>query len=159
MLPLGDGYSGVRITDFLPNYKNLPGDHQVCWVHLLRRIRKLRHSESLEDGIKEFIANIDDQLKQIFADLKTVLATTFDLVQRQATLPDFYLRIEDVFTSIRKYSRAPKDLADIANLLEKYKQELFTCVDHPGVPPDNNKAERSLRHLVLKRKNSYGTLT
>ena len=32
-------------------------------------------------------------------------------------------------------------------------------VSHPGVPSDNNAAERSLRHLVVGRKISGGTRT
>ncbi|MBU2578886.1 transposase, partial [Patescibacteria group bacterium] len=48
-------------------------------------------------------------------------------------------------------------LTNLANLMEKYKKELFTCVVCKGVAPTNNKAEQKLRHLVLKRKNSFGT--
>ena len=35
--------------------------------------------------------------------------------------------------------------------------ELFVFVSHPETPPDNNAAERSLRHLVISRKFSGGT--
>ena len=38
-----------------------------------------------------------------------------------------------------------------------YEGELFTFVTEPGVPADNNAAERSLRHLVIQRKISGGT--
>ena len=35
-------------------------------------------------------------------------------------------------------------------------QTLFTFLDQPGVPFDNNHAERSIRPAVIIRKNSYG---
>lgn len=35
--------------------------------------------------------------------------------------------------------------------------ELFVFVREPDVPPDNNAAERALRHLVTSRKISGGT--
>ena len=35
--------------------------------------------------------------------------------------------------------------------------ELFVFVAQPEAPPDNNAAERSLRHLVVSRKISGGT--
>ena len=35
--------------------------------------------------------------------------------------------------------------------------ELFVFVSHANAPPDNNAAERSLRHLVVSRKVSGGT--
>lgn len=39
----------------------------------------------------------------------------------------------------------------------KHLPALFTFVTAPGVPPTNNAAERSLRHLVIARKISGGT--
>ena len=41
--------------------------------------------------------------------------------------------------------------------MEKHIKELFVFVAQPEVPPDNNAAERSLRHLVVSRKISGGT--
>ncbi len=40
--------------------------------------------------------------------------------------------------------------------LVDYSQALFTCLDVPDVPPDNNLAERVLRKLVVQRKISGG---
>lgn len=39
----------------------------------------------------------------------------------------------------------------------RYLSELLTFVREPLVPADNNAAERSLRHLVIRRKISGGT--
>jgi hypothetical protein len=41
--------------------------------------------------------------------------------------------------------------------IERFIKELFVFVADPAVPPDNNPAERSLRHLVTSRKISGGT--
>lgn len=38
-------------------------------------------------------------------------------------------------------------------------QKYLTCLEDPRIPLTNNQAERSLRHLVLKRKISFGSLT
>ncbi|MEK7561223.1 MAG: transposase [Patescibacteria group bacterium] len=43
--------------------------------------------------------------------------------------------------------------------LTKNLNAYFTCLLHEGIPPDNNKAERALRHLVLKHKISFGSCT
>ena len=40
--------------------------------------------------------------------------------------------------------------------IERHIKELFVFVSHPETPPDNNAAERSLRHLVISRKISGG---
>ena len=44
--------------------------------------------------------------------------------------------------------------AYLAGPEQKY---LFTFLRHPGVPPTNNLAEQSLRHLVIFRKICFGT--
>ncbi len=41
--------------------------------------------------------------------------------------------------------------------IENHIKELFVFVAEPQAPPDNNAAERSLRHLVVSRKISGGT--
>jgi transposase len=38
--------------------------------------------------------------------------------------------------------------------LERYREALFTFLDHPQVPSDNNHAERQIRPAVIMRKNS-----
>ena len=47
--------------------------------------------------------------------------------------------------------------AKLRRRIERSIQELFVFVSNPDVPPDNNAAERSLRHLVVSRKISGGT--
>jgi len=39
--------------------------------------------------------------------------------------------------------------------LRRHADELFTFLDHPEVPYDNNTAERAIRPAVIIRKNSY----
>jgi transposase len=39
--------------------------------------------------------------------------------------------------------------------LRRHEAEVFTFLDHPGVPSDNNSAERQIRPAVIVRKNSY----
>ena len=43
----------------------------------------------------------------------------------------------------------------LAKRLRRHQSELFTFLDHPGVPYDNNHAERQIRPAVIVRKNSY----
>ena len=40
--------------------------------------------------------------------------------------------------------------------LRRHRNDLFTFLDQPGVPFDNNLAERAIRPAVIIRKNSYG---
>lgn len=156
---VGEDYQGTVISDFLPNYKNMPGggDHQGCWSHLLRKTRDLKNNQNFEENKRSFTLKIHIKLKGIFADTKAIVSGQFSLKEREEQLPGLYRRIEDTAKDIYNFKESPKKLTDIANLILKYKHELFTCVTHEGIPLDNNKAEQGLRHLVLKRKNSFGT--
>ena len=40
--------------------------------------------------------------------------------------------------------------------LRRHQNDLFTCLDQPDVPFENNSAERAIRPAVIIRKNSYG---
>ena len=54
------------------------------------------------------------------------------------------------------------DIADFKKFkqtLFKNKHQYFTCLLFKDIPTTNNKAERSLRHLVLKRNSSFGSKT
>jgi hypothetical protein len=41
----------------------------------------------------------------------------------------------------------------------KNTNKYFTCLVFPWIPSDNNKAERAIKPLVLKRKNCYWSKT
>jgi hypothetical protein len=45
----------------------------------------------------------------------------------------------------------------LAERLYRFASELFTFVEYPEIPPDNNAAERAIRPAVIARKISGGT--
>ena len=47
------------------------------------------------------------------------------------------------------------DIKRLIKRLKRYENHLFTYLKHPGIPPDNNAAERELRPFVIMRKTSY----
>ena len=46
------------------------------------------------------------------------------------------------------------DAHRLGHRISKYRDQLFTFLDTPGVPPDNNHGERQIRPAVIIRKNS-----
>ena len=50
-------------------------------------------------------------------------------------------------------------LTAIKDEIDRAFPQYLTCITHEGVAATNNKAERKLRHLVIKRKTSFGTKT
>jgi hypothetical protein len=64
-------------------------------------------------------------------------------------------RLQQVCQPFLTGETAPQ--AVLCRRLAKHRDSLFTFVVDPAVPPTNNAAERSLRHLVVSRKISGGT--
>jgi hypothetical protein len=48
------------------------------------------------------------------------------------------------------------DVKRLVKRLNRYRQTIFTFLDNPEVPSDNNHAEREIRPAVIIRKNSQG---
>ena len=83
----------------------------------------------------------------------------FSNVKRLKLLPNLLRKFDTIIQKIRRENLTIKKLNVLANSMEDYRNRFFACVREEGVSPDNNKAERKLRGLVLKRKNSFGTKT
>ena len=60
---------------------------------------------------------------------------------------------------LKPHENDPIKLRTIKNTLLKKKERYFICITEPNIPTTNNKAERSIRHLVIKRKKSFGSKT
>ena len=153
---LGENWHNVRITDCYGAYKNLKGDHQVCWAHMLRKARDLSQNQTLTEDKRKFANNIYFKLQTIYHELKIELQQGVD---KQKAIPMFKIKTRNIIKTIQESTDAPKKLLDLSKLMNKYLDELFVCLKYDNVPADNNKAEQKLRHLVLKRKNSFGAKT
>ena len=62
-------------------------------------------------------------------------------------------RIDRRLTALADATYADADAARLAKRLSKHRDELFTFLDYPAVPYDNNLAERMIRPAVILRKN------
>jgi hypothetical protein len=68
--------------------------------------------------------------------------------------------LEARFKKIAKpHSKDPPELATYKDSLRKNQEAYFVCLRYSSIPPDNNKAERAIRHLVIKRKACGGSKT
>lgn len=144
----------IGITDDYGVYRNQFKHHQLCWAHLFRKFRDLSESDLLNEKQREICLKDYQEVSVIYNNLKLKLQTKFE-----------YEKTHRYF--LRKLAELSKPNSEDINKLKTVKESLFknkekylTCLKFPEfVPPDNNKAERGLRHLVIKRKISYGSKT
>ena len=146
---LGVEFDGVLVSDFYAAYNHYPGLHQRCWAHLLREIHDLRQLYPEDDGLTQWATAVravyDDACQVTHSDTGVRQQQQHRLEERLMSSCRPFL--EDTLAVQRKLCRR----------VERFLPELLVFVSQPMVPPDNNAAERSLRHLVTSRKISGGT--
>lgn len=144
------------ISDHLPVYDTLFRYHQLCWAHPFRKFRDLARSGALTEKDRMCAQETYRLFSELYRGLRGVLATPFD----EKKYADARVRFLSRFDAI-----AQEDAHDFCTLakrkaeLRRGRDAFFTCLLYPDIPCDNNKAERALRHLVIKRRTSFGSKT
>ncbi len=159
---LGAEFGGVLVTDFYAAYNTYPGQHQRCWTHLLRDIHQLREQYPQDESVQQWAAAV----RQVYERGKQWVKEHPELHAEQHWQTTYQAarilegQLLDVCKPYLTEVEGEAVVAPQRTLCERigrYIKELFTFVAVPGVPSENNAAERSLRHLVVTRKISGGT--
>lgn len=151
--------TAVHISDDYQAYRTLPGSQQLCWVHLYRVIRDLRYNANLPVEQLPYVIQWYEQFAAIYQDLRLYLSEPFELVIRATQAAELWQRTKDLASQPTAVSGEPDKLRKLkAQLLRAGQNRLFVCLPK-DTPCDNNRAERDLRQLVLKRKRSFGSKT
>jgi transposase len=155
---VGQHYDQVGVTDRYSAYKHLfvLGCHQICWAHLHRNARDLTHLECLSEPKQKHVTTYYKALAAIYADTREYHGEAFDERKRKQQAAAL---LERVMQLCVPHALDPAKLARLKAGILDYHACLFVCLTTPGVPVDNNKAERALRKLVIKRKKSFGVKT
>lgn len=148
----------VHVTDDYSVYRNLSGHQQLCWAHLYRTIRDLRYNASLPENQLPYVTWWYEQFAGIYQDLRMYLEAPYDHVIRQQQKDELWRQIQVLAaTKPPVNSTEPQKLTRLkSQLLRAGTDRLLICLTK-STPCDNNRAERDLRQLVLKRKRSFGS--
>jgi len=133
---LGEKEDRVIISDGYAVYQNLSGEKQQCWAHLLRAAKL--HSPLLYEDLVALYKKLLLELEKPLAhrDKKTLEKRFAELVGKKYPEPT----VEKLKARMRHHQSV-----------------LFTRLDHDGVLPENNTAERAIRPQVVMRKIFGGT--
>lgn len=149
----------VGISDDYGAYRNLFTYHQLCWAHPHRKLRDLAESGILEENVRRHCQEVYEKYAKLY-EAAHKAKEKFD--------SDGYKTMEEKEAEERELSglfdeitiqdkKDPDKLQRIRASLAARKERYFTFLRFKGIPLDNNKAERSLRRIVLKRKKSFGS--
>lgn len=142
---LGPTFAGTLVSDFYAAYNGLECPKQRCLVHLLRELAKLREelpAASVRTFIEPLIALFQDAI-QLGKDRKRLSQQAFAEARQ-----DIHNRFDDLLLNCRSRNA---DCMRIWRRLFKHCHELFTFLDNPRVPADNNGCERDIRSLAAAR--------
>jgi hypothetical protein len=150
-------FNGCLTSDCYGAYKKLELEHQVCWVHILRKVKDLTQSDYLSKEQLESAQNFYDGLINIYRQLKEALDKPYRKQKRQQMQQDLIKQLQSINQLLP--CDTPKKLKNIKLQTQEYETQMFTCLDFKTALAENNLAERNLRHVVLKRKKSFGSQT
>lgn len=149
---LGKDYQGIVLSDFLSAYDNSGKRRQRCLVHLIREMHDCRQ----KDGSVEYLLAYR-KLKRILKDAKRLSES------RSKLAPWIFARrvrkIKDRLLGFACQSFGNKNWKRLSKRLLKYYEEILTFLDVPGLPLDNNHAERMIRPNVIFRKISFQNMS
>jgi transposase len=143
----GDAFDGILLHDFWAAYESIDvADRQYCLVHLLRELEKVdQHNSSAE-------------WRAFAKTLRRLIRDGIRLRKRPDFTPEKYRsRIVRLGRRLDAFIATESDDADARRLRKRLRRtgdHLFTFLDYPQIPFENNFAERQIRPAVILRKNS-----
>lgn len=125
---------------------------QICWAHLLRRCVSFSERDGPAAAIGRELLDCIGIMFEYWHDYKAGKLTRDALRLAMAPLQ---LQFEAVLT--RAVEAKLADVSGSCADMLWHKPALWNFVQHEGVEPTNNHAERELRAFVLWRRRSFGT--
>jgi len=152
---LGERFHGVIGSDDHSAYRRYhkEGRRQLCWAHLIRKLKGLQESRSSPDASR-FAGNCLRETGKLFGCWHAFRQGAISREELSGATHLIRARLKHACLTYRSSSdgavrtRAERMLANWPHL--------FTFLTHEGVEPTNNAAERALRPAVQWRKISFG---
>jgi transposase len=136
-------WDGILVSDGYGLYRTWI-NRQTCLAHLIRKADALAERKKTE--LRRFGEIVAAWLRQLVSFAKEP--------PDPKTWSDFYTFF---LLTISLWEEDQTDAGRLARQIVREIDDLWTFLDHQGVEPTNNRAERALRFGVLWRKRSLGT--
>jgi transposase len=145
------GRSQVIISDRFPTYARAP-NRQLCWAHLRRDMQAMIDRASGGESVGRRLL---DQSRWVFTWWRRLGEGSI----ARPTLRSYVAGLKGVVGLLLREGSACACAwtAKVCRKILEAEKHLWTFAEVAGVAPDNNAAERALRHGVIWRKLSLGT--
>ena len=156
----GDDFDGTLVRDRYAAYNGIGKDWQSCLAHIATKSREITREHALLPETEK------DAATDTFCDrIMQLCARLCDAGQKLKSGGVAWEKASGIekrcVTKLNNICKQPLGFGP-AETLRAYlagpeQKFLFTFLRRPGVPPTNNHAEQSLRHMVIFRKICFGT--
>lgn len=144
-------FHGTLVTDRWDAYLWYRGLRQLCWAHLLRDFTSMSERNGAAGRIgRQLVKNT----KRTFKWWHRVRDGTMTRRGFRRKMTPLRLDFERL---LKLGQRGGTPIAGMCDEMLALFGSFFTFVDHDGIEPTNNLAERQLRHAVIWRKTCFGT--
>ena len=142
-------FAGTLVSDFWGAYNAVAcALRQTCLVHLLRDLESVEQYKNPGEAWEAFAKKLRRLLGDAIRLWKRDAVPAKEFVSRRRRLDE---RLVQLISQPWQCHEARR----LVKRLRRHQADLFTFLDQPGVPFDNNHAERAIRPAVIMRKNSY----
>jgi uncharacterized small protein (DUF1192 family) len=128
------------ISDDAPNFVGLVENHQLCWVHEIRKYKLCEVFKRIESDTLE---NLINQWRAFYKLMKRF---------KNSQTRDLRIKVRAEFDRICSIKTLVKPLDEQLARTKANKKELLLFLKYPQLPLHNNMAEVDIRERVIKRK-------
>lgn len=153
------GSAGVLMTDRLGSYKSLNDKilNAWCWVHQRRDLLKiLQGIPALQEWVRGWLVEIGWLFALNHQRVKLWQANE-NWEEAQFAVEQHIKKLEELWQEQLQELDLHSQQKKILKSFRTHWAGLTLFLTDPGIPLENNRAERLLRNLVVNRKNSYGS--
>ena len=153
----GDKTNSVGVSDDYGSYKYLFDHHQLCWAHPHRKLRDLAQSTKLQGKTKQVCQQAFKDFAAVYKKSRKAREKLLQGAWTEQQQTQELSKLQQLFCTLFTITEHdPDKLKAIRGSLQGRQARYFTFFTCPDLPLDNNKAERAIRKVVLKRKKSFG---
>ena len=145
-----EAFAGTLVTDFWVAYEQVTAeDRQFCLAHLLRELEKVDERNGSAPWLK-----FARQLRRLVRDaIRMRKRPDFTPERYRSRISLINRRLNELANAAVDGMYDDADARRLGERISRHRDHLFTFLDRPQVPYDNNHAERQIRPAVIMRKN------
>jgi predicted RecB family nuclease len=144
-------FKGVLVSDFYAPYDALGCPQQKCLIHLIRDLNQMLLGNPFNTEVQAATSEFGSLLRQI-------VATIDDHGLRRHYLRHHRADIRRYFDALDVSSPKSEAARTIRDRLLRYRDKLFTFVNHDNVAWNNNQAENAIKQFAYFREGRTGTM-